>query len=90
MTNGPTHINYETDAVLISAQVIRDLELLPLLGGQTFTAVFLQRFEGTVTIWPHSRFGDWFNILTDPDRKELARMMNVGKRVTWPKVISPF
>ncbi|KNZ63082.1 hypothetical protein VP01_1190g2 [Puccinia sorghi] len=67
-------------------RVIRDLELLPLLGGQTFTAVFLQRFEGTVTIWPHSRFGDWFNILTDPDRKELARMMNVGKRVTWPKI----
>ncbi|KAA1089655.1 hypothetical protein PGT21_026173 [Puccinia graminis f. sp. tritici] len=67
-------------------RVIRDLELLPLLGGQTFTAVFLQRFEGTVTIWPHSRFRDWFNILTDPDRKELARMINVGKRVTWPKI----
>jgi len=67
-------------------RVIRDLELLPLLGGQTFTAVFLQKFEGTVTIWPHSRFRDWFNILTDPDRKELARMINVGKRVTWPKI----
>ncbi|PLW06532.1 hypothetical protein PCASD_05381 [Puccinia coronata f. sp. avenae] len=67
-------------------RVIRDLELMPLLGGQTFTAVFLQRFEGTVTIWPHSRFRDWFNILTDPDRKELARMMEVGKRVTWPKI----
>ncbi|WAQ90145.1 hypothetical protein PtA15_12A131 [Puccinia triticina] len=67
-------------------RVIRDLELLPLLGGQTFTAVFLQRFEGTVTIWPHSRFRDWFNILTDPDRAELARMIRVGERVTWPKI----
>ncbi|KAI7946083.1 hypothetical protein MJO29_012471 [Puccinia striiformis f. sp. tritici] len=67
-------------------RVIRDLELLPLLGGQTFTAVFLQRFEGTVTIWPRSRLWDWFNLLTDPDRKELARMIDVGKRVTWPKI----
>lgn len=67
-------------------RVIRDLELLPTIGGQAFTAVFLQRFEGTVTIWPQSRFRDWFNILTDPDRQELARMLGVGKRVTWPKI----
>lgn len=37
------------------AQVIRDLELLPELGGQNWSAVFLQKFEGTVTIWPKSR-----------------------------------
>lgn len=35
--------------------MIRDLELLPELGGQNWSAVFLQKFEGTVTIWPKSR-----------------------------------
>lgn len=40
---------------LSAKQVIRDLELLPELGGQNWSAVFLQKFEGTVTIWPKSR-----------------------------------
>jgi hypothetical protein len=67
-------------------QVIRDLELLPAeFGGQTFTAVFLQKFEGTVTIWPHTRLQDWLKILEDPSREELLRMIEVGERVTWPK-----
>ena len=30
---------------------------------------------------------DWINILSDPDRSELERMMNVGEFVTWPKVM---
>ncbi|GJN92695.1 hypothetical protein Rhopal_005730-T1 [Rhodotorula paludigena] len=60
-------------------RVIRDLELLPEFGGQNWSGVFLQKFEGTVTIWPKSRFKDWFRILTDPDRDELARMIRVGQ-----------
>ncbi|KAK4705122.1 hypothetical protein P7C70_g1096, partial [Phenoliferia sp. Uapishka_3] len=67
-------------------RVIRDLELLPELGGQNWSAVFLQKFEGTVTIWPKSRIWDWFRILTDPDRDELSRMIRVGQGVTWPKI----
>ncbi|GAA5981920.1 hypothetical protein JCM11641_001942 [Rhodosporidiobolus odoratus] len=67
-------------------RIIRDLELLPELGGQNWSAVFLQKFEGTVTIWPRSRIVDWFRILTDPDRDELARMIRVGQMVTWPKI----
>lgn len=66
--------------------MIRDLELLPELGGQNWSAVFLQKFEGTVTIWPKSRVWDWFRLLTDPDCDELARMIRVGQGVTWPKV----
>lgn len=36
-------------------QVIRDLELMPELAGQNWSGVFLQKFEGSVTIWPKSR-----------------------------------
>ncbi|CAA7259795.1 unnamed protein product [Cyclocybe aegerita] len=67
-------------------KVIRDLELLPQLLGQDWSSVFLQRFDGAVTIWPKTRLWDWFRILTDPDPKELERMIRVGESVTWPKL----
>ncbi|KAH9808737.1 acyl transferase/acyl hydrolase/lysophospholipase, partial [Melampsora americana] len=67
-------------------RVIRDLELLPESGGQSWSAVFLQKFEGSITIWPKSTFKDWLRILSDPSREELGRMIDVGKRVTWPKL----
>ncbi|TFK75876.1 patatin-domain-containing protein, partial [Pluteus cervinus] len=67
-------------------KVIRDLELLPQLLGQDWSSVFLQRFDGAVTIWPKTRAWDWVRILTDPDPPELTRMIRVGQVVTWPKL----
>jgi len=67
-------------------RVIRDLELLPPLLGQDWSSLFLQRFDGSVTIWPRTRFMDFIRILTDPDPPELERMMQVGQLVTWPKL----
>ncbi|KAF5388223.1 hypothetical protein D9615_000438 [Tricholomella constricta] len=67
-------------------KVIRDLELLPQLLGQDWSSVFLQRFDGAVTIWPKTRLWDWFRLLCDPDPPELARMIHVGEIVTWPKL----
>jgi predicted acylesterase/phospholipase RssA len=67
-------------------KVIRDLELLPQLLGQDWSSVFLQRFDGAVTIWPRTRILDWLHILSDPDSAELERMMKVGQIVTWPKL----
>ncbi|KAI9001002.1 patatin-domain-containing protein [Trametes punicea] len=67
-------------------KLIRDLDLLPQLLGQDWSGVFLQRFEGTVTIWPRTRFMDWVRILSDPDPPELERMMRIGQLVTWPKL----
>ncbi|THV08518.1 patatin-domain-containing protein [Dendrothele bispora CBS 962.96] len=67
-------------------KVIRDLDLLPQILGQDWSSVFLQRFDGAVTIWPRTRLWDWFRILSDPDRQELDRMVKVGQLVTWPKL----
>ncbi|KAJ9098167.1 hypothetical protein QFC21_004496 [Naganishia friedmannii] len=67
-------------------RVIRDLELLPQLLGSDWSSVFLQRFAGSVTILPKSRIVDWIHLLTDPDRKELKRMIQVGESVSWPKL----
>ncbi|KAF8592347.1 patatin-domain-containing protein [Ramaria rubella] len=65
---------------------MRDLELLPTLLGQDWSSVFLQRFDGAVTIWPRTKVTDWFHILSDPGRERLEEMMKVGQRVTWPKL----
>lgn len=51
----PTFRPSWTLSYLVPAQVIRDLELLPELGNQNWSNVFLQKFEGSVTIWPKSR-----------------------------------
>ncbi|CCM01576.1 uncharacterized protein FIBRA_03636 [Fibroporia radiculosa] len=67
-------------------KLIRDLDLLPQVLGQDWSSVFLQRFEGSVTIWPRTKFSDWIHILSDPDETELERMMYVGQLVTWPKL----
>ena len=44
------------------------------------------QFEGSITIWPRTRFLDWIRILSDPDRIELKRMMRMGELATWPKL----
>lgn len=67
-------------------RVIRDLELMPELGGQSWSEVFLQRFDGSVTVWPKSKLSDWWRILSDPDAVELERMIQVGRIATWPKI----
>ncbi|KAF8505953.1 patatin-domain-containing protein [Russula emetica] len=67
-------------------KVIRDLDLLPELLGSDWSSVFLQRFDGAVTIWPRTRFMDWIHILTDPDPPEMTRMLHVGQFATWPKL----
>lgn len=67
-------------------KVIRDLDLLPELLGSDWSSVFLQRFDGAVTIWPRTRVMDWIRILTDPDPPEMERLLRVGQVVTWPKL----
>ncbi|CAO1618271.1 unnamed protein product [Sympodiomycopsis kandeliae] len=70
----------------LNFKIIRDLDLLPAILGTDWSGVFLQRFEGAVTIWPKTRFWDWIRILSDPDRGELARMMKVAQAATFPKL----
>ncbi|CAG8469498.1 13427_t:CDS:2 [Funneliformis mosseae] len=65
---------------------VRDLELLPKVADQDWSSIWLQRFDGNITIWPKSRISDFFYILTDPDYERLDVMITTGQRVTWPKL----
>lgn len=68
-------------------KILRHLELLPRPLGQDWSEIWLQRFSGNVTIWPKSILGDYWNILSDPSPKRLARMIKVGERSCWPRLV---
>lgn len=71
--------------LITNLTILRDLNLLPHILGSDWSNIFLQKFQGTVTIYPKSRLKDWPRILTDPTPKELAQMMHIGKYTTFPK-----
>ncbi|KAI9664035.1 MAG: hypothetical protein M1821_007526 [Bathelium mastoideum] len=67
-------------------KVLRHLELLPRPLGQDWSEIWLQRFSGTITIWPKSVLSDFWYILSDPSVERLARMIHVGQQSTFPKL----
>ena len=54
--------------------------------GQDWSEVWLQRFSGTVTVWPKSIVSDYWHILSDPTPQRLGRMIHVGQLAAWPKL----
>lgn len=67
-------------------KVMRHLELLPRPLGQDWSQVWLQQFSGTITTWPKSTFSDFWRILSDPNPRQLARMLHVGQQSAFPKL----
>ncbi|KAJ5084832.1 hypothetical protein NUU61_009411 [Penicillium alfredii] len=67
-------------------RVLRHLELLPRPMGQDWSEIWLQKFSGTVTIWPKSIPSDFYHILSDPSPERLARMIHVGQQSAFPKI----
>ena len=68
-------------------KVLRHLELLPRPLGQDWSEVWLQNFNGTITIWPRSKLSDFLYILSDPSPTRLADMMKEGQSTTFPKLL---
>jgi predicted acylesterase/phospholipase RssA len=67
-------------------KVVRYLELLPRPLGQDWSEIWLQQFSGTITIWPRSVISDFWRILSDPNPKQLSRMLHVGQQSCFPKL----
>ncbi|KAJ2662920.1 hypothetical protein IWW48_001628 [Coemansia sp. RSA 1200] len=67
-------------------RLLGDLNLVPLLFNQDWTYVWLQKFDGNITIVPKRRFAEYFQLLLDPTPQSLVRSMEAGKVATWPKV----
>lgn len=61
-------------------KVLRHLELLPRPLGQDWSEIWLQKFSGTITVWPRTVFSDFWRILSDPDPKQLSKMLHIGQQ----------
>lgn len=68
-------------------KISKHLELLPRPLGQDWSGIWLQQFNGTVTIWPRSRLDDFWYILSDPTAERLARMLRAGQQSTFSKLL---
>ncbi|KAJ2858244.1 hypothetical protein GGI22_003344 [Coemansia erecta] len=67
-------------------RLLSDLNLVPLLFNQDWTYVWLQKFDGNITIVPARRLTEYFRLLLDPTPQSLTQSMEAGKAATWPKV----
>lgn len=54
--------------------------------GQDWSEIWLQKFSGTVTLWPKTIPSDFYHILSDPTPERLARMIHVGQQSAFPKI----
>ncbi|KAH3686930.1 hypothetical protein WICPIJ_002091 [Wickerhamomyces pijperi] len=68
-------------------KLMRSLDLLPHVGEQDWSNVWLQKFSGTVTIYPRMKISDLYYILSDPTEERLEEMIRNGERATWPKLL---
>lgn len=68
-------------------QLIKGLDLLPHFLNQDWSNLWLQKFSGTVTIWPRINPLDLRFILSDPDKSRLGKMIRNGELSTYPKLL---
>lgn len=66
--------------------LLKDFELLPRVLGTDVSDVFLQRFEGSVTIVPKPTLADYRLILTDPTNERMVWYIERGQGRTWAKI----
>lgn len=67
--------------------IIRSLDLLPHFLEQNWLNIWLQKFSGTITIWPRNRLKDFWYILSDPNEERLEEMLIKGERCVYPKIL---
>jgi predicted acylesterase/phospholipase RssA len=66
---------------------LKNMKLIPRLKDQDWSYIWLQRFEGTVTVWPKIKVVDFWHILDDPTREKMADMILLGERSMYPKLL---
>ncbi|GEQ68857.1 hypothetical protein JCM33374_g2526 [Metschnikowia sp. JCM 33374] len=68
-------------------EIIKLLDLFPRWSAQDWSNVFLQRFTGTITIWPRNRVKDFWNILSDPNEAQMEEYLMKGQRSMFPRLL---
>lgn len=68
-------------------QMIKTLDLLPHFLEQDWLNIWLQRFSGSITIWPKIKIKDFLYILSDPTEEQLGEMILKGERSMYPLLL---
>lgn len=66
-------------------KLLRDLELIPWFFQQDWSYLWLQKFDGNVTILPKFAIWDYY-FLRDPDYNSLKNYLEKGQYYTWPSL----
>lgn len=67
-------------------KIIKSLDLLPHFLEQDWLNIWLQRFSGSITVWPRNRLKDFWYILSDPTEERLEEMLMKGQRSMFPRL----
>lgn len=68
-------------------QIVKTLDLLPRVMEQDWLNVWLQRFTGSITIWPRMRLKDFWYILLDPNKTQMEEYLLKGERSMFPRLL---
>jgi predicted acylesterase/phospholipase RssA len=64
-------------------KLIVELDLLPAFLGQNWNQLFLQEFEGQVTVVPSLSPKDYVRLISDPSLPEMKRYFRIGQLGMW-------
>jgi len=68
-------------------QIMDEFRLLPPIFGTDFSRIFLGQNFGNITLVPPVRFGDYINIVSDPNTpQKMNHYLLNGSRMTFPKL----
>lgn len=68
-------------------KLVKEFQLFPNLLESDWSNLFLQNFSGTITLFPKIVLSDYMYILSDPSEERLARIIENGEKVTYPKLL---
>lgn len=66
-------------------KVLSELDLVPSLLGSDFSFLFLQEYQGHITLVPNASLRDYAKIICDPTVPDLERFLHEGRLTAWRK-----
>lgn len=67
-------------------KLIKEFQLFPNLLQSDWSNLFLQKFDGTITLFPKIQISDYLYILSNPTKERLDTIIKNGEHITWPKL----
>jgi len=67
-------------------RLLRALDLLPKFLGADGSFLFLQRFNGTVTVLPRAKLRDYLHLFGFISKDHMDSFIVNGEKNTWPKI----